>query len=109
MGPSPHHAHMGWQAVQTRAVCSYLYLSPGNLTEDKSHCATKCHMVWKPCKQWVISSLMDDPFGAKKLTLEEARMLKFLKNEVNQPYIVVDKIGPNNDNEADIQIAYRKN
>lgn len=36
-------------------------------------------------------------------------MLKFLKNEVNQPYTVVDKIGPNDDDDADIQIAYRKN
>lgn len=54
---------------------------------------------------------MDDAFGAKKTTLTlETRMLKFLKNEVNQPYTVVDKIGPNNnDDDADIQIAYRKN
>lgn len=36
-------------------------------------------------------------------------MLKFLKNEINQLYIVVDNIGPNNNNDADIQIAYRKN
>lgn len=104
-----HPTMQTWDSkLYKRAVCPYL--SPGNLTEDKSHTAAKCHVVWKPCKQWVISSLMDDAFGAKKTTLTlETRMLKFLKNEVNQPYTVVDKIGPNNDDDADIQIAYRKN